>query len=204
MIPIVVQAFTTLDGVIQSPGAVDEDAADGFRHGGWQFAFPEADDGPLIQQWESRVEGLLLGRVTHDIWAQAWGVWPLDAPGPIGDLTRRYNAVPRYVASSNVTEFAWAGTRRLGPDVAAHAAELRRGSPTHPDGELRIWGSTQLVRALAAADLIDEYRLITYPLVLGEGKRLFGAGFPSGRLELVSSEGIGGGAALSVYRPGRG
>lgn len=194
---IVVQAFSTLDGVVQGPGSADEDRSGGFERGGWQGGF--ALDG-LIQEWESRTAGLLLGRKTYELWAGYWGTAPLDAPGFEGDLTRIYNRVPKYVASTTLPAVDWQNSRLLGADVAADVAGLR-AEPAEGDGELRIWGSTELVRTLAAANLIDEYRLLTYPLVLGEGKRLFADGFPFGTLLLAESRPLSSGVVLSVYRP---
>lgn len=205
---IVVQAFSTLDGVVQGPGAPDEDPSGGFTHGGWQG--DAALDG-LIEEWESRTAGLLLGRRTYDIWAGYWGVAPEGQPGFMGELTRTYNRVPKYVASRTLTSLEWKNAHLLGPDVAATAARLRaepaervasaRGGEPGAEGELRIWGSTELVRTLAAANLIDEYRILTYPLVLGEGTRLFGEGFPLSSLRLAESRPLSSGVVLSVYRP---
>lgn len=203
---IVVQAFSTLDGVVQGPGSPDEDTSDGFTSGGWQGGF--ALDG-LIEEWESKTTALLLGRRTYDLWAGYWGTAPLDAPGFEGDLTRTYNRVPKYVASRTLTSVDWQNSQLLGPDVASAVARLRADpaeestteSTAAGDGEIRVWGSTQLVRTLAEADLIDEYRILTYPLVLGAGRRLFGPGFPLSRLSLSASRPLSSGVVLSVYRP---
>ncbi|NEM89931.1 dihydrofolate reductase family protein [Galbitalea soli] len=193
MSEVVVQAFITLDGVSQAPGGVDEDREGGFEFGAWQFDYPL---GELIPEWESRTEALLLGRKTYDIWSKAWGVWDEDAPGLQGELTRRYNRVPKYVASRTLTELGWANSHLLGPDVPAAVAALRE----QPGGEIRVWGSTELIRTLAEHDLVDEYRIITYPLVLGTGKRLFAAGFPHTRLSLVESWPLDFGAIVSRHR----
>jgi dihydrofolate reductase len=194
MSSIVVQAFMTLDGVVQAPGGSDEDRADGFEHGGWQFDY-EGDD--TVQQWEERTEALLLGRRTYEIFANSWGVWDEDAEGFQGELTRRYNRIPKYVASRTLTELRWKNSHLLGSDVPGAVAKL----PGEPGGEIRIWGSTLLIRTLAEHGLIDEYRLLVHPLVLGTGKRLFGDGFPLSRLALVDSRALPSGVLIATYRP---
>jgi dihydrofolate reductase len=198
---IVVQEFITLDGVIQAPGGPDEDT-DGFEHGGWQMAFDEEHDtdpgegGEIIGEWESRVEALLLGRKTYEIWANAWGVWDENAAGFEGELTRRYNRVPKYVASRTLTELGWKNSRLLDPDLAADVQKLR----DEPGGEIRVWGSGVLVRTLAEHNLVDEYRLIVYPIVLGSGKKLFPDGFPVTTLSLAESRQLKSGVFINTYQ----
>jgi dihydrofolate reductase len=194
MSSIVVQAFITLDGVTQGPGGSDEDLEGGFEHGGWQFDYPGGDE--IIGEWESKTEALLLGRKTYEIFAGAWGVWDENAEGFEGDLTRRYNRIPKYVASRTLTELAWKNSHLLGPDVPAAVAKLRE----EPGGEIRVWGSADLIRTLAEHDLVDEYRLIVYPLVLGTGKKLFPDGFPLTRLALVESSPLDFGGVVNIYR----
>jgi dihydrofolate reductase len=196
---IVVQAFITLDGVVQGGGGPDEDRDGGFELGGWTTEFDERDDGTggqIVADWESRTEALLLGRRTYEIWAGAWGVWDEDAEGVLGEFTRRYNRVPKYVASRTLTELGWKNSHLLGPDVPAAVAALR----AQPGGEIRVWGSTQLVRTLAEHDLIDEYRLAVYPLVLGTGKKLFDDGFALTRLALVETRALTSGVVITTYR----
>lgn len=218
MSSIVVQAFITLDGVVQAPGGTDEDREGGFEHGGWQFAFygdggegdgadssdgsdpgttdPGTTEDDLIREWEGRTEALLLGRRTYEIFAGSWGVWDEAADGFEGELTRRYNRVPKYVASRTLTELGWKNSELLGPDVPAAVERLRAA----PGGEIRVWGSTQLIGTLAERDLIDEYRLVVYPLILGTGKRLFPDGFPHTRLALAESRATGSGVVVNTYR----
>ncbi len=200
---IVVQEHITLDGVVQGGGGADEDREGGFDLGGWALAFDaergraDADeDGSIVQQWESRTEALLLGRKTYDIWAAAWGVWDEDADGMVGEFTRRYNRVPKFVASRTLTELAWQHSRLLGHDVPAAVARLRE----EPGGEIRVWGSTELVRTLAEHDLVDEYRLIVYPIVLGTGKRLFVDGFPRTEFALAESRALPSGVVITVLQ----
>jgi dihydrofolate reductase len=198
---IVVQAFVTLDGVVQAGGGPDEDREGGFQHGGWMMNYDEQmdklDEGAaVIKEWEGRTEALLLGRRTYEIWAAAWGVWDENAEGLLGELTRRYNRVPKYVASRTLTELGWKNSHLLGPDVPAAVRKLR----AEPGGEIRVWGSTVLIRTLAGHDLIDEYRLAVYPLVLGTGKKLFSDGFAPARLALAETRALKSGVLLNTYR----
>ena len=196
---IVVQEHITLDGVVQGGGGPDEDREGGFDLGGWALAFDAergAEDDSVVQEWESRTEALLLGRKTYDIWARSWGMWDESAEGTLGEFTRRYNRVPKYVASRTLTEPAWRNSHVLGDDVPAAVAALRE----EPGGEIRVWGSTELVRTLAEHDLVDEYRLIGYPIVLGTGKRLFTAGFPRTTFALAESRALPSGVVITVLR----
>jgi dihydrofolate reductase len=201
MSTIVVQAFITLDGVVQSGGGPDEDRDGGFEHGGWMMDYDEQMDelgegGEIVAEWERRTEALLLGRRTYEIFARSWGVWDENAAGLQGELTRRYNRIPKYVASRTLTELAWRNSHLLGPDVPAAAENLR----AQPGGEIRVWGSTQLIRTLADHDLVDEYRLAVYPLVLGAGKKLFSDGFALTRLTLVETRALRSGVLVNTYR----
>lgn len=206
MSTIVVHAFVTLDGVVQGGGGPDEDREGGFEHGGWMMGYDEQFDKlnegeGVVREWESKTEALLLGRKTYEIWAKAWGVWDENAAGFMGELTRRYNRVPKYVASRTLTELGWKNSHLLGPDVPAAVARLR----TEPGGEIRVWGSTVLMRTLAEHDLIDEYRLAVYPIVLGTGKKLFSDGFRPARLALAETRALRSGVLLNTYRrPGAG
>ena len=201
MSSIVVQAFITLDGVVQSGGGPDEDREGGFEHGGWMMKYDEQMDkldegGKIVAEWESRTEALLLGRKTYEIFAGSWGVWDEKAEGLQGELTRRYNRIPKYVASRTLTEVRWQNSQLLGPDVPAAVEKLR----AEPGGEIRVWGSTVLIKTLAEHDLVDEYRLAVYPLVLGTGKKLFSDGFALARLTLVETRALRSGVLVNTYR----
>ena len=201
MSTIVVQAFITLDGVVQGGGGPDEDREGGFEHGGWAMQYDEQMDNRgeierIVGDWEKKTEALLLGRRTYEIFAGSWGVWDENAEGLQGELTRRYNRIPKYVASRTLTEVGWRNSQLLGPDVPAAVASLR----AKPGGEIRVWGSTRLIRTLAAHDLVDEYRLAVYPLVLGTGKKLFSDGFTPARLALVETHALRSGVVINTYR----
>jgi dihydrofolate reductase len=198
---IVVQAFITLDGVAQGCGGPDEDREGGFAHGGWATQYDEQMDkdeegAKLVLEWERKAEALLLGRKTYEIWAGAWGVWDENAPGLMGELTRRYNRVPKYVASRTLNELGWKNSHLLGPDVPGAVKELR----AKPGGEIRVWGSTELIKTLAPHDLVDEYRLAVYPIVLGTGKKLFSDGFAPARLTLAETRALKSGVLINTYR----
>jgi dihydrofolate reductase len=193
---IVVQSFITLDGVVQGVGRPDEDPEGGFEYGGWQDGY---DDEDIIRESESKTEALLLGRKTYDIFARSWGVWDEDAEGFVGELTRLYNRIPKYVASRTLTNATWKNTQLLGPDVPGAVQKLR----AQPGGEIRVWGSTELIATLAEHDLIDEYRLIVHPIVLGTGKKLFREGFPRSSFSLVGTRSLPSGLIVTTYRPSR-
>jgi dihydrofolate reductase len=198
---VVVQAFISLDGVVQGPGGPDEDREGGFDLGGWSMGYDDAKDvagegGAIIAEWESRTEGLLLGRKTYDIFSRSWGVWDENAPGFEGELTKKYNRIPKYVASRTLTELGWKNSRLLGPDVPTAVQKLR----DEPGGEIRVWGSSELIGTLAKHQLVDEYRLVVYPLVLGKGKKLFPDGFPVTTLDLVESRALASGVVVNTYQ----
>jgi dihydrofolate reductase len=197
---VVVQEFISLDGVVQAPGGPDEDPSGGFAHGGWATDFDEKHDdgagGQLIWDWESRTEALLLGRKTYDIWSKAWGVWDENAPGLEGELTKRYNRVPKFIASRSSLELEWKNSHLIGDDLPAAVARMK---DEVSEGEIRVWGSSVLIRSLAEHDLIDEYRLMQYPLVLGSGKKLFPDGFALSRLALKESRALASGVVVNVY-----
>lgn len=199
MSSIVVEAFMTLDGVVQAPGGPEEDPEEGFVHGGWQFRDSPAELGEIIQEWERRTEALLLGRKTYEIFAGAWGVWDVNAEGFEGELTRRYNRIPKYVASRTLSEVGWKNSQLLGPDVPAAVRKLR----AEPGGEIRVWGSGVLIKTLAEHDLVDEYRIVVYPLVLGSGKKLFSDGFPLSTFDLVETRALSSGVMVNIYRPSK-
>jgi dihydrofolate reductase len=198
---IVVQAFVSLDGVVQGEAGPDEDPRRGFEHGGWVKGYDaehggEEEINQALLEWEDNVAALLFGRTTYELFANSWGVFDENADGFQGEITRKYNRIPKYVASGTLTELGWKNSHLLGPDVPAAVRDLR----AEHSGEIRIWGSTELVKTLAEHALIDEYRLAVYPLVLGSGKRLFSDGFTTSEFALVDNRPLASGVVLSTYR----
>src|SRR4051794_31039359 len=156
---LIVSQFITIDGVVEDPGG-----SEGFERGGWAFEFSRGDDGDKFKLDEvMAADALLLGRTTYEGFAAAW-------PSREGDFADKYNNMPKYVVSSTLSDPQWSNTHVLGPDLAA---EIRR-IKDEVDGNILVNGSVQLVQALAAAGLIDELRLMVFPVVLGKGRKLFG------------------------------
>jgi dihydrofolate reductase len=183
----------SLDGVMQGLGGADEDRRGGFERGGW--AIPLFDNGAesFLVEVLRRADAFLFGRKTYDIFAAYWGVMdPSES-----DIAEALNTKPKYVASRTLTEPEWAGTTVLSDDVAAAVAELK----AKPGGELQVQGSGALIRWLLENDLVDEINLFTYPVVVGQGTRLFPATGPDRALELLGSRVTPGGVIIQVYRP---
>ena len=176
MRPLVVTEFTTLDGVVQAPGGPDEDTTGGFAHGGWLVPFFEDTLGAQMDAWFAGVEDFLLGRGTYEIFAAAWPQTPTEGD-PVAEAL---NTRTKHVASRTLTSLDWSGARLVEGDVVAAVRELRE----QDGGELQVHGSPGLVQTLLRADLVDELRLVVAPVVLGEGKRLFGAGAVPGSWRL--------------------
>lgn len=200
---VVVQAFISLDGVVQGEAGPDEDPRGGFEHGGWATRYDAKHGGEdemnqALLEWEDKVAALLFGRTTYELFANSWGVFDESSDDFQGEITRKYNRVPKYVASSTLTEteFTWKDSHLLGPDVPAAVRDL---SAEH-SGEIRIWGSTELIKTLAEHALIDEYRLAVYPLVLGSGRKLFSDGFMTSEFALVDNRPLATGVVLNTYR----
>jgi len=171
---IIIDLFTTLDGVAQAPGAPDEDPDGGFDLGGWQAPFADRTSGDLISGGIARMDALLLGRRTYDIFA---GYWPRQS----GTIAEVLNRVPKYVASRGTPDLHWAGTSQLGSDLAAEIAAVRdRHAETH------VIGSIDFVQSLLGAGLYDELNLWVYPVVLGKGKKVLPDGAVPTTLRLVA------------------
>ncbi|MBV8784360.1 MAG: dihydrofolate reductase family protein [Gammaproteobacteria bacterium] len=165
---IVVNAFLTLDGVMQAPGGPDEDRESGFIHGGWMAPYDDDVMGRLISEGFADADGFLLGRKTYDIFANYWP--KITDPGhPIASAL---NSRPKYVVSRTLEHAAWNNSRLIKGDVVAELRKLRE----QQGRALHTWGSSALLQTLLQNELIDEYRLFIFPLVLGSGKRLFGTG----------------------------
>ena len=190
---LTVTTFITLDGVYQAPGGPGEDEEGGFRHGGWSFPYADADFGAAMVGWFSHVDAFLLGRKTYDIFASHWPK-VTDSSDPIAS---RLNALPKYVVSRGQPLLDWENSRLVTGDVPAEIARLKQA----PGDELQVHGSGNLVHTLIRQGLVDEYRLLVYPVLLGTGKRLFPAGDIGAALRLVDSKPTGTGVQIMVYEP---
>jgi dihydrofolate reductase len=183
---IVVTEFVSLDGVMEDPGGAED-----FKHGGWSFAFSRGEEGDKFKLDETLgSEALLLGRITYDGFADAW-------PTRDDAFADKFNSMPKYVASTTLSDPEWTNSHVLGDDLPA---EVERIKQEH-DGDILVNGSVQLVHALADAGLVDEWRLMVYPVVLGKGKKLFADGVPKTPLELTQSDTVGDGVQILVYTP---
>jgi dihydrofolate reductase len=183
-------SFVSLDGVMQGPGGPEEDRDGGFEHGGW--AVPHFDQATidLIGAFTERAGALLLGRRTYETFA---ATWPLTrADDPIG---AKLNAMPKYVASRTLDTVSWTNTTLLAGDAVSAVRELRRTS----GGEIQVHGSVGLLQTLLEHDLVDEFAVFTFPVVVGSGKRLFGRGAVPGSLRLTATTRFGGGVVASTY-----
>jgi dihydrofolate reductase len=194
---IVLSQFMSLDGVVQAPGGKEEDTDGGFQHGGWSFRWfdPEAM-GPVLDEAMASTEALLFGRRTWRVMADAW-------PGRAGDpFADRMNVLPKYVASRSLGEADMEWNSELLPaDDALGAVRRLRESGR---GDLQVMGSASLARQLVEHDLVDEYRLMIEPVLLGGGKRIFPDDGTMRPLELVSTTPTGTGVHIAIYRPATG
>jgi dihydrofolate reductase len=161
---VVVINFISLDGIIQAPLRADEDTDGGFAHGGWVQPFMDETVAAFMGGATSRAAGLLLGRRTYENFVADWE--QIDATDP---AIAAMNRIPKYLVSRTLTDPSWHNSILLGPDLPGEVGRLRAGA----DGEILVFGSGQLVRCLHQHDLVDEYRLLTFPILLGGGKRMF-------------------------------
>ena len=183
---IVVTEFVSLDGVMEDPGG-----AENFAHGGWSFKISRGDEGDKFKLDETFAsEALLLGRVTYEGFAEAW-------PSRDGEFADKFNTMPKYVVSSTLDQPEWNNTTVLKGDVVKEVGKLRQDQ----DGDIVVHGSAKLVQTLIEHDLVDELRLMVYPVVLGSGKRLFGDTSDQKPLRLVDSKVVGDGVAILIYQP---
>jgi dihydrofolate reductase len=190
---LTLHTFLTLDGVLQAPGGPEEDPSSGFTHGGWAFPFDDEDFGAAITGWFAGAGAFLLGRHTYEIFS---GYWP-KITDPENPVAAKLNALPKYVASATLTSADWAGTTVLSGDVLTEVANLKE----QPGGELQVHGSGALAHALIDADLIDEYRLLFFPVHLGSGKKLFRDGAKAASLRLLTSSVTSTGVVIATYEP---
>ena len=193
MAELTLTTFLTLDGVMQAPGAPNEDPSGGFPYGGWLVPHADPGMGATMTEIFSKADAFLLGRTTYDIF---FAYWP-RITDPDDPIAGKLNSLPKYVASRTRTAFAWSGTTPI-REVAKEVSELKQRF-TH---EVQVHGSCGLAQTLIEIDLIDEYRLLTFPFILGTGKRLFGTGAVPATLKLVRSSTTSTGIVVSIYRRG--
>lgn len=186
--------IVSVDGVMQGLGGPDEDRRGGFERGGWVMPLFDDEEMALVNQIYQRADAFLFGRRTYEIFAGSWG--EVEDPGA-NTIAGALNTQPKYVASTTLTEPRWVNTTVLSGDVAAAIGELR----SKPEGELQVHGSGRLVRWLFDHEFVDEMILLTAPVVVGQGTRLFPDSGPDTALDLVDSRATSKGVTIQVYRP---
>jgi dihydrofolate reductase len=181
---IVITEFVSLDGVMEAPGGGED-----YEHAGWTFEIDRGAEGDKFKLDETFAsEALLLGRVTYDGFAAAW-------PSVENEFADKFNSMPKYVVSSTLETAEWNNSTVLSGDVAEEVAKLKQ----EHDGDIVVHGSARLVQALIEHDLVDELRLMVFPVVLGSGKRLFGETTDKKRLRLTDSKTVGDGVEILIY-----
>lgn len=195
---LTIHEFLTLDGVMQGPGGPEEDPSGGFTAGGWMTSFGGPDFGTVVDSWFARTTALLLGRTTYQAFA---GFWP-QVTDPENTVATAINTMPKYVVSTTLPDQEWTGVQILRPSGDDVVAQIRRLLDAGgPEDELQVHGSHQLARTLHDAGLVDEYRLLTFPVVLGGGKRLFDDGAAPTGFDVTEVAVIDDGVTYHVLRP---
>ena len=186
---IIVTEFVSLDGVMEAPGGGED-----YKHAGWTFEINRGEEGNKFKIKEtSDSEALLLGRVTYEGFAKAW-------PSREGEFADKFNRMPKYVISSTLKKADWNNSRILSGDVTEEITKLKKKLK----GNIVVHGSAQLVQALVANDLIDELRLMVFPVILGSGKKLFGEIDEKKSMKLISSQTVGDSVEILIYEPKQG
>lgn len=198
---VIVQTFVSLDGVMQAPGGPEEDPTGGFRFGGWTVPYWDEAAGAVVGEAFGKPFDLLLGRFTYDIFAAHWPTIDIDPKSSTFDamnaeIARTFNACTKYVATHRPETLTWANSKALGSDVAAAVRELKKSNG--PD--LVVQGSSELVHQLLAADLVDDLKLLTYPVVFGRGKRLFDSSSKPAAFKLEKTVSTPTGVVINSYR----
>jgi len=191
MAELTLTTFLALDGVMQAPGGPSEDPSGGFPHGGWLVPHADDDMGTTMIEIFSKADAFLLGRTTYDIFS---AYWP-KVTDPNDLVASKLNSLPKFVASRTRTMFGWSGTTHV-RDVVKEVSDLKQRFSR----EVQVHGSCGLAQTLIENDLIDEYRFLTFPVILGTGKRLFGVGAVPATLKLMRSNTTSKGVIVSVYR----
>ncbi|MGH3679881.1 MAG: dihydrofolate reductase family protein [Natronosporangium sp.] len=187
---LVVGEFISLDGVVQAPGAPNEDRDGGFAHGGWTVPLFDEELGEIMTELVTRAGGLLLGRKTYEGFAASWPLVTDDDP-----IAATLNRIPKYVASRTLTTLDWNNSTLLTGDVPKAVADLKQES----GGELQVAGSSDFLQTLIRHDLVDRYQLIVFPVLIGSGKRLFGDGTRPANLRLVDAKTTGTGVMVQTF-----
>ena len=189
---LTLHSFLTLDGVMQAPGGPEEDTEGRFEFGGWSFPYRCEEGGAAIAGWFAKASAFLLGRKTYEIFASSWP----QVTEPDHPIASKLNELPKFVASTTLDTLEWNNASLLGRDVAAEVATLKE----QPGDELQVHGSGVLAHTLIDHELVDEYRLMYFPVHLGTGKKLFADGVRPGALELVDSFVTTTGVVFATYR----
>jgi dihydrofolate reductase len=183
---IVVTEFVSVDGVMEDPGGSED-----FEHGGWSFEISRGEEGDKFKMDEAlEAEALLLGRVTYEGFAEAW-------PSRDGEFADKFNSMPKYVVSSTLEDPEWNNSTVLKGDLVEAVSKLKQTQ----DGDIYVHGSAQLVQSLLENDLVDEVRLMVFPVMLGKGKRVFGETSDKKPLRLADSKTVGDGVEILIYKP---
>jgi dihydrofolate reductase len=192
MAKLTVTTFLSLDGVMQSPGGPTEDPSNGFGLGGWLVPYADEDFGRIVVDWFADADGFLLGRKTYEIFVSHWP-HVTDEGDPVAS---KLNNLPKYVATRSLDTAGWNNSTILKGDLVEEIAALKAG----PGRTIQVHGSGDLVQTLMRHDLIDEYRLFVFPVVIGSGRRLFADGAVSAALSLADTRTTGAGVIAQTYR----
>ena len=188
---LTVTTFLSLDGTMQGPGGADEDRTGGFEQGGWMATLFDDEMGAAMTRWFSQADAFLLGRRTYEIFA---GYWP-QVTDPDNPAAVALNSRPKHVASRTLSELGWDGAELIEGDVVSFVRELKQ----RDGGELQVHGSGVLVQTLLASQLVDEFRLLTFPVLVAGGRRLFADGTRPASLRLLASQTTSTGAVIAEY-----
>lgn len=190
---LTVTTFISLDGVMQGPGAPDEDTSNGFEQGGWLVPFVDEDFNRFVAAIFERTGEFLLGRTTYDLMYPYWS----QVTDPEKEGAAKLNNLPKHVVTSRPDDLPWNNSHPVTGDVVEAIRQLKE----RPGDELQVHGSYQLIQTLLGAGLVDELNVLIFPVVLGEGKRLFEPGSPPASMKLTSSETSSTGGIFAVYQP---